>query len=43
MKHTIIQSYSGWRNSAMEGESQALDYVADQLKQFEYLNDSGLM
>ena len=39
---TAIQSYSGWRNSATEGESQALDYVADQLKQFEYLTESGL-
>jgi hypothetical protein len=35
---TAIQSYSGWRNSATEGEAEALDYVAGQLKQFEYLN-----
>jgi len=39
---TAIQSYSGWRNSATEGETEALDYVADQLKQFEYLNETGL-
>jgi hypothetical protein len=39
---TSIQSYSGWRNSATEGEAEALDYVADQLKQFEYLNEAGL-
>jgi hypothetical protein len=39
---TAIQSYSGWRNSATEGEAEALDYMADQLKQFEYLNEAGL-
>jgi hypothetical protein len=39
---TAIQSYSGWRNSATEGEAEALDYVADQLKQLEYLNEAGL-
>jgi hypothetical protein len=39
---TAIQSYSGWRNSATEGEAEALDYVADQLKQFEYLEEAGL-
>ena len=39
---TAIQSYSGWRNSATEGEAEALDYVADQLKQFEYLSEAGL-
>lgn len=39
---TAIQSYSGWRNSATEGETEALDYVSDQLKQFEYLNEIGL-
>src|SRR5512135_325987 len=39
---TAIQSYSGWRNSATEGEAEALDYVADQLKQFKYLNEAGL-
>ncbi|CAG0933406.1 Aminopeptidase S [Thermoflexales bacterium] len=39
---TAIQPYSGWRNSATEGETEALDYVADQLKQFEYLNKLGL-
>jgi hypothetical protein len=39
---TAIQSYSGWRNSATEGEAAALDYVADQLKQLEYLKGAGL-
>ncbi|HSD85163.1 MAG TPA: M28 family peptidase, partial [Anaerolineae bacterium] len=39
---TAIQPYSGWRNSATEGEAEALDYVADQLKQFEYLKGVGL-
>lgn len=39
---TAIQRYSGWRNSATEGEAEALDYLADQLKQFKYLNEAGL-
>ncbi len=39
---TASQPYSGWRNSATEGEAEALDYVADQLKQFEYLKEVGL-
>ncbi|CAG0927593.1 Aminopeptidase S [Thermoflexales bacterium] len=39
---TAIQPYSGWRNSATEGEAEALDYVAGQLQQFEYLKQLGL-
>lgn len=39
---TAIQPFSGWRNSATEGEAEALDYVANQLKQFEYLAEAGL-
>jgi len=37
-----IQSYSGWRNSATEGEDEALTYVADTLADFDYLNTIGL-
>ncbi len=39
---TSIQPYSGWRNSATEGEAEALDYVTGQLDQFAYLQDLGL-
>jgi hypothetical protein len=39
---TAIQPYSGWRNSATEGEAQALDYVADKLGEFAYLDSLGL-
>jgi len=39
---TAIQPYSGWRNSASEGEAQALDYVADTLGGFEVLQGLGL-
>ena len=39
---TAIQPYSGWRNSATEGEAQALDYVAATLDGFPYLQDLGL-
>ncbi len=34
---TAIQSYSGWRNSATEGEAEALDYVTAKLGEFEHL------
>lgn len=37
-----IQPYSGWRNSASEGEAEALDYVADTLNEFRFLQSSGL-
>lgn len=37
-----LQPYSGWRNSATEGEAQALDYIASTLKQFTHLQDLGL-
>jgi hypothetical protein len=39
---TAIQPYSGWRNSASQGEAEALDYVAERLGEFEYLQDLGL-
>jgi len=39
---TAIQPYSGWRNSATQGETEALDYVAERLGEFEYLGELGL-
>jgi hypothetical protein len=39
---TTLQVYSGWRNSATEGESEALDYVASTLNAFSHLQDLGL-
>lgn len=39
---TTLQEYSGWRNSATEGEAEALDYVAGTLEQFAHLQSLGL-
>jgi len=39
---TSLQSYSGWRNSATEGEAEALDYVAGTLGEFAHLHSLGL-
>jgi hypothetical protein len=39
---TAIQPYSGWRNSASEGEAEALDYVAGKLDGLEYLQSLGM-
>jgi len=39
---TAIQPYSGWRNSATEGEAEALEYVAGRLGEFEFLQGLGL-
>jgi hypothetical protein len=39
---TSIQPYSGWRNSASSGESEALDYVRQTLDGFGYLASLGL-
>jgi 7,8-dihydropterin-6-yl-methyl-4-(beta-D-ribofuranosyl)aminobenzene 5'-phosphate synthase len=39
---TAIQPYSGWRNSATQGEAEALDYVAGRLDEFAYLKKLGL-
>ena len=39
---TAIQPHSGWRNSATEGEAEALDYVAARLGEFAYLEGLGL-
>ncbi len=37
-----LQPYSGWRNSATEGEAEALDYVAGTLGELPHLQDLGL-
>jgi hypothetical protein len=37
-----IQPYSGWRNSATEGESEAMDYVVGKLDKLAYLQSLGL-
>ncbi len=39
---TAIQPYSGWRNSATEGEAEALDYVAEALEDLPFLRETGL-
>ncbi len=39
---TTLQAYSGWRNSATEGEAEALDYVAGTLGAFAQLQSLGL-
>jgi len=37
-----LQAYSGWRNSATEGEAEAFDYVAGILSEFAHLQDLGM-
>ncbi len=39
---TAIQPYSGWRNSASEGEAEAFDYVEQRLHEMAYLADLGI-
>jgi len=39
---TAIQPHSGWRNSATEGEAEALDYVVQALDGFAYVKSLGL-
>jgi hypothetical protein len=39
---TSIQPYSGWRNSATEGEAEALDYVANRLEDLIYVQSLGM-
>ncbi len=39
---TAIQPHSGWRNSASQGEVEALDYVAGRLAGMPYLKAAGL-
>ena len=39
---TAIEPYSGWRNSATEGEVQAIEYLAGQLDGLAYLQELGL-
>jgi hypothetical protein len=39
---TTLQAYSGWRNSATEGEAEALDYIAGTLGEFAFLQSLGL-
>jgi hypothetical protein len=38
---TAIQPYSGWRNSATEGEAEAMDYVTEQLNTMAFLQEIG--
>ena len=39
---TSIQPYSGWRNSASTGESEALDYVSEALDRLAHLREMGI-
>jgi hypothetical protein len=39
---TAIQPYSGWRNSASDGEAEGLDYVNNQLSELTALRESGM-
>lgn len=39
---TALQPYSGWRNSATEGEAEGLDYAAETLGGFAHLQSLGL-
>jgi hypothetical protein len=39
---TALQAYSGWRNSATEGEVEGLDYIARTLGEFTHLQNLGL-
>ncbi len=39
---TAIQPYSGWRNSASSGEAEALDYAAETLGGYTFLQELGL-
>ena len=39
---TSIQPYSGWRNSATEGEAEALDYAANTFGDLAYLQNLGM-
>jgi len=39
---TTIRVHEGWRNSAASGEAEALDYVAEVLEGFSYLESLGL-
>ncbi len=39
---TTLQAYSGWRNSATEGEAEALDYISGTLGEFVHLQSLGL-
>jgi hypothetical protein len=39
---TAIRPYSGWHNSATEGEAEALDYMAHALDDLTYLQNLGL-
>lgn len=39
---TAIQAYSGWRNSASEGEKEALDYTASKLEEMQFLKGLGI-
>ena len=39
---TSLQAYSGWRNSATQGEAEGLEYVAQTLGEFAHLQSLGL-
>jgi hypothetical protein len=39
---TAIQPYSGWRDSATQGEAEALTYVVEKLQELTYLQGQGL-
>jgi hypothetical protein len=39
---TALQAYSGWRNSATEGEAEALEFVSGTLDEFTHLRSLGL-
>jgi hypothetical protein len=39
---TAIQAYSGWRNAGSQGESEALSYVEQRLKDLAFLAKNGL-
>ncbi len=39
---TIIQPYSGWRNSASSGEREALDYMQERVEEMDFLQLHGL-
>jgi hypothetical protein len=41
-KLTSIQAFSGWRTAGTQGETEALQYMADQLNGYSYLNEMGL-
>ena len=39
---TAIRLHTGWRSSATQGSADALDYVTQMLREFDWLADSGI-